>query len=198
MKVKDLKPNPMNPRKITEQKLWMLRKSMEEFGDLSGIVFNRRSGQIIGGHQRLKHLDPDWEIVKKKTEDSVGTVAIGHIITPKGNWTYREVDWPQEKEIAANIAANQHGGEFDILSLKTLTLQTKDFDLIGFDPQELENLLGKKQGRGNESELVPPKDPNVLARISFHPGIWLGKREEIQKIFESMERTYSCRVAIDE
>lgn len=35
-----------------------LQKSMAEFGDLSGIVFNRRTGNLIGGHQRIKIIDP--------------------------------------------------------------------------------------------------------------------------------------------
>ena len=183
MKVKDLKPNPMNPRKITEQKLRMLRKSMEEFGDLSGIVFNRRSGQIIGGHQRLKHLDPDWEIVKKKTEDSVGTVAIGHIITPKGNWTYREVDWPEEKEIAANIAANQQGGSFDLPALKSLAMKIEDLDLIGFSESD----LFEARLQMEERELVPYIKTHIL--LSFPPARLIQIQEYLEKIqaVEGME-----------
>lgn len=52
MKVKNLKANPENPRTITDAKLLQLKRSMERFGDLSGIVFNRRSGNLGGGHQR--------------------------------------------------------------------------------------------------------------------------------------------------
>lgn len=58
MNVADLMPSSYNPRTITDEKLMMLGKAMQEFGDLSGIVFNIRTGQLIGGHQRIKHLDP--------------------------------------------------------------------------------------------------------------------------------------------
>jgi len=198
MKVKDLKPNPLNPRKITDQKARMLSKSMKEFGDLSGVVFNCRTGQVVGGHQRIKHLDPEWGIVKKKTHDSVGTVAVGYIITPKGNWSYREVDWPKKKETAANIAANQHGADFDIPALKNLVMEVGaepvNVELMGFNEKELSNLLGNLSENGS----VPPKDPNIFVRLSFHPSIWLGKREEIQKIFKQMTKTYSCKVSVDE
>lgn len=83
-KVGDLQPAPYNPRTITEEQLDRLGRSMQEFGDLSGIVYNRRSGRIIGGHQRLKHVDPDASIQLEETfeeSNEQGTVAIGHTST---------------------------------------------------------------------------------------------------------------------
>lgn len=75
MQVKDLKPAGYNPRKISKEKLAALKKSLEEFGDLSGIVFNIRTQTLIGGHQRTKNLDPSWPIVKESQTDKTGTVA---------------------------------------------------------------------------------------------------------------------------
>ena len=86
MKIKDLQSSPHNPRKITDEKLRMLGKAMKEFGDLSGIVYNVRTRRIIGGHQRIKHLDPAWSITKREHQDKVGTVALGEIETPFGLW----------------------------------------------------------------------------------------------------------------
>ena len=63
-KVMDLAPAPYNPRFITDKKLEMLEHSINEFGDLSGIVFNIQTGNTVGGHQRIKKLDPDWKIEK--------------------------------------------------------------------------------------------------------------------------------------
>lgn len=82
MKAKDLKPAHYNPRTITPEKLKMLGQAMQEFGDLSGVVVNVRTGNVIGGHQRIKHFDPDWPIVKKPITDDTGTTAMGHIQTP--------------------------------------------------------------------------------------------------------------------
>lgn len=145
MKVKDLKGAPYNPRRISDQQMEMLKKSMIEFGDLSGIVKNRRTGHLIGGHQRLKHFQPSWEIVSQPQADSVGTVAVGHIKTPFGDWTYREVDWDEAKEKAANIAANKQGGEFEPTLLRELLLELDngafDMDLTGFDTKEIEDLM---------------------------------------------------------
>jgi hypothetical protein len=141
----DLSPALYNPRKITDKKLAALGKSMKEFGDLSGIVYNTRTEQLVGGHQRIKHLDPAWRITKRNHVDSVGTVAMGEIKTPFGTWSYREVDWPIEKEKAANVAANQHGGYFDMPKLRDLLIEIDsdllDSDLIGFDEKELADIM---------------------------------------------------------
>lgn len=147
MKVKDLKPAGYNPRKISPEKLAALKKAMEEFGDLSGIVFNTRTQTVIGGHQRIKNLDPSWPIIKKAQTDKTGTTAAGYIETPHGRLTYREVDWPEIKEKQANIAANQHGGEFDDELLAEILKEIKtedpllDFSLIGFDDEEIHKLF---------------------------------------------------------
>lgn len=145
MKIKDLNPAPYNPRTITDEKLAMLGKAMQEFGDLSGIVMNIRTGNLIGGHQRLKHFDPSWPIKKRKCTDSTGTVSLGEIETPFGVWQYREVDWPEKKELAANIAANKHGGEFDEPKLKDMLIEIDDGSidmmLTGFDTDEISDLL---------------------------------------------------------
>ncbi|MCK9570082.1 hypothetical protein M0R72_14155 [Candidatus Pacearchaeota archaeon] len=143
MKVKDLKPAGYNPRKISKEKLSALKKSLGEFGDLSGIVFNTRTKTLIGGHQRTRNLDPSWPIIKEPQTDKTGTTATGYVETPYGRLTYREVDWPDSKEKQANIAANKHGGEFDEILLKDLLEEIKledpalDIELMGFDEKEL-------------------------------------------------------------
>jgi 3'-phosphoadenosine 5'-phosphosulfate sulfotransferase (PAPS reductase)/FAD synthetase len=149
MKIKDLKPAGYNPRKISPEKLAALKKSLEEFGDLSGIIYNTRTQTVIGGHQRIKNMDPSWKIIKKPQTDKTGTTAAGYVETPHGRLTYREVDWPEIKEKQANIAANQHGGEFDDDLLKELLDNMKladpelDIELIGFDEKEITKLLSE-------------------------------------------------------
>ncbi len=175
MNVGDLTPASYNPRTITDDKLAMLGKAMQEFGDLSGIVFNVRTGQLIGGHQRIKHLEPDWKITKKNHQDSVGTVAVGEIETPFGVWSYREVDWSEKKEKAANIAANQHSGEFDLNKLRELIIEINDedfeVDLLGFNEGELEGIIGEKKQRDAEPRLNESKE--LLAKWMIKPGdIW--------------------------
>jgi hypothetical protein len=136
-----------NPRTITKRKLDMLKKSMLKFGDLSGIVKNVRTGNLVGGHQRIKQFDPSWSITKAAHKDAVGTVAIGHIETPFGRWSYREVDWDDKTEKAANIAANKHGGDFYYPKLKDLfrgmDADGTDLEITGFELGELGDIFVK-------------------------------------------------------
>lgn len=93
----DLKAAEYNPRTINNKALEGLKFSLDEFGDISGIVFNKQTGNLVAGHQRVKALTDKYgnlEIVNEQ------------IITPKGNFSIRIVDWNEQKEKAANIAAN--------------------------------------------------------------------------------------------
>lgn len=148
MKIKDLTPNKRNPRKIDDEHLDMLKRSMEKFGDISGIVNNVRTNRLLGGHQRTKIIPKDAEIVIEKRYDpptSVGTVAEGYVLFKDEKFKYREVDWDEDTEAAANIAANKQGGHWDDVLLKDtlIDLDSKNFDfnLVGFTDIELENYL---------------------------------------------------------
>ena len=50
--IADLQPHPRNPREISEAALAGLGASIEDFGDLAGIVWNKRNGKLVCGHQR--------------------------------------------------------------------------------------------------------------------------------------------------
>jgi len=56
MKLADLKPAEYNPRIISKKAFDGLGASMLRFGLLMPIVWNQKTGNIVGGHQRYKHL----------------------------------------------------------------------------------------------------------------------------------------------
>jgi DNA modification methylase len=167
-KVADLKAADYNPRKISKAQLDALGRAMREFGDLGGVVVNRRTGNVVGGHQRIKQLSPETKIhAEKVTGDSTGTTARGWIETPFGRFDYREVDWPLAKEKAANLAANKHGGEFDMEAVAGILGELEgaglDLDLTGFLEQERIALIpvslvaGATDGGDAPAPLVQPK-----------------------------------------
>jgi hypothetical protein len=106
-----LKAAPNNWRRIDSAAAAGLGVSMETFGDLSGIVFNKRSGNLVAGHQRVTELRAagakDWTRESK---------TAGWIVHPKTKERFpiRIVDWDEPTEIMANIAANNPAlqGEF--------------------------------------------------------------------------------------
>lgn len=175
MKIKELTPNPNNPRKITDDKLTMLKKALVEFGDLSGIVYNRRTKQLVGGHQRSKLFDTDSEITLTKEypkPTQTGTVAEGFGVLSGERFSYREVDWPKHKEMAANIAANKGAGIWDMPQLGEWLKELNSFDvdidlnLTMFDDDELSDFDGitvKEHVRtgptGVDEDEIPEKAP---------------------------------------
>ena len=59
----DIKPFEDNPRTIGGKALTGLEKSIRRFGLVEPIVWNERTGNIVGGHQRLRAL----KLLGKKT-----------------------------------------------------------------------------------------------------------------------------------
>ena len=163
-KLSDLNPHPGNPRKITDEALLKLKKSLTEFGDLSGIIYNRTTNRLIGGHQRLKVLPPDIDI---QIEDGANH---GHFFLGNDKFEVRFVDWDETKEKAANIAANQHGGEWEYPLLcdwiNDLDSKNIDMDLLGFSDEELKAMMNFapsiEHGLTDEDAVPePPKEPKT-------------------------------------
>jgi len=51
--IDDLRPDPANPRRISDEELESLTRSMRSFGFVQPVLARRADGVVIGGHQRL-------------------------------------------------------------------------------------------------------------------------------------------------
>ena len=136
----ELTRDTANPRKITKKAASGLSKSLERFGDLSGIVFNLRTGELVAGHQRMNQIKERWgerEIVLIDTK----TNLYGIRIDDDHFFPVRVVDWSKAKQRAANVAANNAkiAGEFTD-ELSSYLLEVHD-DLESEMPSVLEDVL---------------------------------------------------------
>ena len=142
-----------NPRRITDKQIGDLRDSLHDLGDLSGIVHDLNSDEIIGGNQRsnvfnINHCE--IELTHEADEpDEQGTVAHGFVVWKGKRYAYRQVRWTPEQSAEANIKANKLGGnwDWDILA------DQWDFDVLidcGFNEDELLGL-----DFGNTPEFQP-------------------------------------------
>ena len=130
--VKDIKYAPYNPRKISDEVLSKLKRSIEEFGYVEPIVVNKRTMHVVGGNQRLKVLR------------QLGIEEVQAVI----------VDLDDTHEKALNIALNKINGEWDLPLLKDLLLEIDtgeiDTEITGFDMPEIEELMNQFHVEGEE------------------------------------------------
>ena len=144
--VDKLVPADYNPRKDLkpgDPEYEKLKRSIAEFGYVEPVIWNKTTGHVVGGHQRLKVLI-----------DS-GVTEVECVV----------VEMSEEKEKALNVALNKISGEWDKEKLFLLIsdLQLADFDvsLTGFDAVEIDKLLNsgvdaEEDGFDVDAELEKP------------------------------------------
>lgn len=127
--ISELKQSEYNPRKDLrpgDAEYEKLKNSIKNFGYVEPVIWNKRSGNIVGGHQRAKILR------------DLGYEEITCIV----------VDLDDLQEKALNVALNKIVGEWDIPLLTDLLkeLDESDMDvfLTGFDAEELSEMFGEK------------------------------------------------------
>ena len=105
--IDDLQPAAYNPRTIADAAAAGLAKSISNYGDISGIVWNKRTGNLVAGHQRV-------EQIRKLGGQMFGASQVGgqaykpylRVGKDGEHFPVRVVDWTEATEKAANIAAN--------------------------------------------------------------------------------------------
>ena len=143
-----LRADPANPNRMNAEDKARMVKSLAEFGDLSGVTLNRRTGMLIGGHQRVDVLaGAQAHVVDLDDPEPDGTVGRGYIIHGGLRYSLRVVDWPEEKAHMALLAANRFGRVWqdDAAILKDLLLEldtgAQDLDLTGYTQEAVERLM---------------------------------------------------------
>lgn len=125
MKLADLKPASYNPRRISEEALGGLGRSIDKFGVLSHIVWNKRSGNVVGGHQRLRCLLDAGE-----TESDVVVVDLNDNEEVALNITLnnRHIRGDFTRDIMEQLRVSEArlGSEFKALGLLDLYEQLRD------------------------------------------------------------------------
>jgi DNA modification methylase len=130
--VKKINPAPYNPRralKAGDPEYEKLRLSLDEFGLVEPLIWNSRSGNLVGGHQRFTVL----------VDQGVERVEVS------------VVDLPPAKEKALNLTLNKVQGAWDEAKLAQLLdelIESPDLDLAltGFDLDEATGLIDEQFG----------------------------------------------------
>lgn len=157
--VDDLKLADYNPRRITDDKMDALRRSIRKFGFVDPIVVNKHEGRenvVVGGHQRL-------EAAKQEGYTKAPVVY---------------VELPEEEERLLNVALNGEYGDWDPDPLGSLVAWLKergqDLTVTGFTEDRLDSLLQDLKREQNESRGDPDETPEPPKVAITKPGdIWI-------------------------
>jgi len=122
--IDELRPDPANPRRISDAELEALTRSILEFGFLDPVIARREDRTVIGGHQRL--------LAARR----LGIKTVPVVL----------VDLTLEQARLLNVALNKISGSWDEELLARLLADLKpieglDLSLSGFEEDELEKLL---------------------------------------------------------
>lgn len=172
MKLADLKPAEYNPRRITDEALEGLGHSITRFGLLAHIVWNERSGNIVGGHQRYKQLK---ELGETETDVVVVDLDDNEEVALNITLNNREVRGDFTKDVIEQLRVSeaQLGSAFRQLGLLDLyqTLQSRGFDkkkkektTTGKAPKE--ETTGRQDDGDGDDNIPPPKDDKPQAVIT--------------------------------
>ena len=126
VKFTEVIPMPNNPRVIDDVALNGLKASLDRFGYVEPIVWNERTGHIVGGHQRFKVLNMQ------------GLIEAQMVV----------VDMNPDDEMSANLTLNnpEIEGEFSEKALELLkSLKGEESDLFG--KLRMDDLMGKLEKR---------------------------------------------------
>ena len=126
--INELNPAEYNPRKDLKKgdpEYEKLSTFIAKFDLVEPLVWNRRTGNLVGGHQRLKIL--------KERGDTTVEVSV--------------VDLSLEEEKTLNVGLNNLSGDWDNRKLRTLLneLDATYVNLTGFEDQVIMNLLSSNE-----------------------------------------------------
>ena len=159
-KIDDLVPADYNPRKDLQEadkEYQDIKRGIQTYGLVIPLIMNKRTGNLVNGHQRLKVLK-----------------ALG--------WTEVDVsvvDMDEKKEKALNLALSRIDGDFDN---KVLTNVMSEIRSAGIDPitlgftksevekmfpkeMEVESLFGEDADNPFTDDDEEPEETEVVAMV---------------------------------
>lgn len=121
-----IKGAPYNPRIISEEAKNRLKKGLKKHGLVSTITWNKRTGNLVGGHRRLEILD-----ILEGSPDYMLHVSM--------------VDVPEKEEMQLNVQLNNPSmqGEWDYEKLADIVIGNDiAFGDLGFSEADSEIMFG--------------------------------------------------------
>jgi len=129
---------------------------LDKFGDLSGIVWNKRTGNLVTGHQRIESLKTQYGENLKIVEDVL-------LAPNQERFPIRIVDWDEKKEQAAN--SPKLSGEFTD-ELKVL-LEDLQEDCLEFVELRFDELMADCVGINVEEAILKERSLQRTPKMTW-------------------------------
>ncbi len=138
-----------NPRVMPTDRKGKLRKSIDKWGLVEPLVWNERTNNLVGGHQRLEQLDSKMGYPLGDCQDYEVPVTV--------------VDLDEKEEKELNIALNNPSmqGSYDFSKLEKLYQSGVNPFASGFDKTALETRFDSDKVRA----WLEQHNPKEAARI---------------------------------
>lgn len=137
-----------NPRKISEKARKLLKSNLKRVGLLGGVVFNRTTGNLISGHQRVGIID-EVNRYNPETKENDYPIRVEMV----------EMDEKTEKEQNLFMNNKQVQGEFDDDMLRDVLrgidytnagLEEFDLQLLGLGDQTVQEVVYEPWNRAQQ------------------------------------------------
>ena len=150
IEIEKLNPAPYNPRVELQpgMKEWeKLKKSIIQFGNVEPVVWNQRTGNVVGGHQRLavlksmgETLIPCAVVDLDESDEKILNIALNKI---KGKWEYNKLadilrDYDTELATITGFAED----EIAIILANNEDFDESDIDYSDWEEDDEELLIG--------------------------------------------------------
>lgn len=194
LKRSEITPADYNPRTITEDARKALKKSIKENGIIGGMVWNKQTGNLVSGHQKLSIADEvnkyeagnDYEIkVEVIDVDLKKEKELNIFFNSKA--VQGEMDYKKLAQIYPDIDASLAGlDDMDIQLIEVELPDSIDIEIPSFEPQEEKKINAEYEKaitqELNNSKTTPEASVNDLDTKTEAKE--LSQEEKIAKIKE--------------
>jgi hypothetical protein len=130
----EINPATYNPRTISDGAKKTLRKGMERFGLVAPLTWNKRTKNLVSGHQRLGTID-----AREGTLNYRLAVAVV------------DVDEKTERELNIFLNNPTAQGDWDLKALEKMLSDGTNMENAGFSQSEIYQLFGDGALKGGDA-----------------------------------------------
>lgn len=178
--------NPLNPKRHTEDAIKQQKKNLQKVGFLGGIVWNKRTGNLIDGHRRVYAMDLLYKYDGSKEKDYDIKVEVC------------ELDEKNEKEQLTYMAVGNTKADYDLIAkyaseidIYNVGLSDSDInDILSFTDTDIDAVTDSI-----DDLILPPTDEDKVKPVEKTAE---EKKQHVKDIKEQVRESAERRQADEE